>query len=327
MSAYPKGPRNSLTDVRDVRVGHLTRVAPAGAGRIRTGITSIFLRPPKGQQMRPAAVVAAGGGIEVTGLCFLEDFGVLMTPIVAASIRAVGRVHDAMVGRRYEMDLGWPPTVVGFNDAPLNDVRSLPFTEAEVGRSFSDASSGPVVEGAVGIGAGLVAFGFKSGVGSASRIVTPAGGRPHTIGALAALNLGRRGSLRLDAGAAIAPATAGPARVQGSAFVVAVTDAPLDDRQCRRVALGALQGLARIGATPGAGETVVAFGVSTGVLLTRNDRSAAQIDFTPVSEAALSGLADAAAEAAEESARRSLSTVAPADATPDYPVFPGGKFP
>jgi D-aminopeptidase len=270
--------------------------------------------------MRPAAVVSSGGRVEVTGLCFLDDFGVIMTPIVLANLRAVGRIHDAMVGRRYQINLGWPPTVVGFNDARLNDQRTLPFTEDEVARVFAEASDGPVVEGAVGVGAGLVAFGFKSGLGSASRLAS-ATGRTYTTGALVALNLGRRDALRLDVGATDRKVPAGPPPVQGSAFVVLATDAPLDDRDCRRLAFGGLQGLARVGATPGPGEGVVAFGVSTGMLLTRNDRSAPAHDIPRAPEAVVAAVTAAAEAAAEEAAVRSLTSVAPSDGTAEYPVL------
>ena len=320
MDIHPRGPRNSITDVPDVRVAHLTRTDAGRAGRaLRTGLTAIFTRPVRGQQMRPAAVASVGGRVEVTGLCVIEDFGFMMTPIVAVNLRAVGRVHDAMVGVRYEMDLGWPPAVVGFNDSRLNDQRTLPFTEADVARALGSASDGPVAEGAVGAGTGLVAFGFKSGIGSASRVVSLGGGRHHTVGALAALNLGQRDRLRIDG--AVPSTGGGPPARQGSALVVAVTDAPLDDRQCRRVASGALAGLARMGATPGSGEGVIAFGVSTGVLLTRNDRSAPQIDLPSTSEAALASLTEAVEAAAEEAAIRSLIAVRPDAGTADYPVL------
>jgi D-aminopeptidase len=318
---HPKGPLNAITDVRDVRVAHLTRVGRSSSGRnLRTGLTAVFTRPLRGQQMRPAAVASVGGRVEATGLCVIDDFGFLMTPIVAVNLRSVGRVHDVMVGMRYDMDLGWPPAVVGFNDSRLNDQRTLPFTDEEIAAALGSARAGPVAEGAVGAGAGLVAFGLKSGIGSASRRVA-AGGGFHMVGALAALNLGRNDALRVDGASIEAGRTAAPPARQGSAVVIAATDAPLDDRQCRRLATAALAGLARMGATPGQGEGAIAFGVSTGVLLTRNDRSSPAIDLPSSDEAVLAGLTEAVEAAAEEAAIRCLIAVDSEAGTAEYPVM------
>jgi D-aminopeptidase len=321
MTAFQKGPRNTLTDVAGVRVGHLTQISGSASARgLRTGLTAIFTRPLKGQQMRPAAAVSAGGMVELTGLAVLDDFGFLMTPIVATSLRAVGRVHDTMVGRRYEMDLGWPPVIVGFNDARLNQQRTVPFTEHEVAAALAAATDAPVVEGAVGVGAGLVAFGYKSGIGSASRVLS-AGDRNYTVGSLVALNMGRRDALRIPSTPAVQSGAGGAAAVQGSALVVTATDAPLDDRQCRHLAASGLMGLGRLGITPGAHDGVVSIAVTTGVLLTRNDRASPVIQIQLLADGPLSSAAAAAAEAVEESALRSLTGVAATDGTRDYPVF------
>lgn len=320
MTQFPRGPRNSLTDAPGVRVCHLTRTTPrAGGAAARTGLTAIFTRPPKGQQMRPAAAVTVGGMVELTGLCVLDDFGFLMTPIVATGLRAVGRVHDAMVGQRYRMDLGWPPVIVGFNDARLGAVRAAPFTEQEVAQALAGATDARVEEGAVGAGNGLVAFGFKSGIGSASRVMA-LGGREYTVGALAALNLGGPEALKIQRTRTPQPAHGGPP-VQGSALLVIATDAPFDDRQCRQVAAAGLTGLAALGATPGGGDALIAIAVSTGILLDRNDRATPIVDMPLAPDEVARVAGRAAAEAAEESALRSLTQVADRDATPEHPVL------
>jgi len=323
MASFAKGPKNSLTDVPGVRVGHLTRVAQGvGHPPVRTGLTAIFTRPPTGQQMRPAAAVTAGGMVELTGLCVLDDFGFLMTPVVATSLRAVGRVHDAMVGQRYRLDLGWPPVVVGFNDARLNAGRDAPFTEQEVAQALAEATDARVTEGAVGVGAGLVAFGYKSGVGCASRVID-AGDRRCTVGALIALNLGRADALRIQRSATGAPGS-GAAPLQGSALLVLATDAPFDDRQCRQIAAAGMMGLARLGAVAGGDDAVVVIAVSTGVLLDRNNRAAPTVDVPLASQAITSLTAAAALEAVEECGLRCLTEVAEQDATTDYPVLRTG---
>jgi D-aminopeptidase len=319
MMPLPKGPKNSLTDVPGVRVSHLTRIAPDGdRPPVRTGLTAIFTRPSSGQHMRPAAAVTVGGMVELTGLCVLDDFGFLMTPVVATSLRAVGCVHDAMVGQRYAMDLGWPPVIAGFNDARLGAGPTPAFTEREVADALAKATDARVEEGAVGAATGLVAFGFKSGIGSASRVIG-AGEREYTVGALTVLNLGRpealavQGAPRRDAG--------GSAHPQGSALIVLATDAPFEDRQCRQIASAGLMGLARLGAAPGGSDTLIAIAVSTGILLSRNDRARPALDVPVAADAITSLAAQAALEAAEEAAVRSLTQVAERDATTDYPVL------
>jgi D-aminopeptidase len=321
MNAFQKSPRNTLTDVPGVRVSHLTRTERSGAARnLRTGLTAIFTRPLEGQSMRPAAAVTSGGTVEITGLAVLDDFGFLMTPIVATSLRAVGRVHDAMVGRRYEMDLGWPPVVVGFNDATLNRLDVDVFSEDDVADALGRATDAPVEEGAVGVGAGLVAFGFKSGVGSASRVVR-VDSHTYTVGALTALNMGRRDALRARGVTVGAPAARGAEGKQGSALTVIVTDAALDDRRCRHVAANGLIGLGRLGVIPGGRDGVIGIAVSTGVSLTRNDRSQRALQLSLVPDASLERIAAAAAEAVEESALRCLTAVATVDGTAEYPVL------
>jgi D-aminopeptidase len=150
--------------------------------------------------------------------------------------------------------------------------------------------------------------------------VIDAGSRSHTIGALTALNIGRREALQVQ-GRSSEPRDDTPAPLQGSALLVIATDAPLDDRQCRHVAAAGLMGLARLGAAPGGGDTLIAVAVSTGILLNRNDRTTPAIEVPLASDGITNLVAAAALEAAEESGVRSLTQVAEKDATADYPVF------
>src|SRR6185295_5909660 len=118
----PAGPMNSLTDVPGVRVGHLTLVRQGEPRPVRTGLTAIFTSPPEGGVARPAAIVTLGGRTEVTGLNFVDDFGFLTNPIVATSMRSLGRVYDAILSRSTRrVVLGWPPVVVGLDDGRLSD--------------------------------------------------------------------------------------------------------------------------------------------------------------------------------------------------------------
>jgi D-aminopeptidase len=321
---YPAGRRNSLTDVPGVRVSHLTlRANGTGVRPVRTGLTAIFTCPPDGNGTRPAAIVTVGGRTEITGLNFIDDFGFLTGPIVATSMRSFGRVYDAMLSRRTRVALGWPPIVVGFDDGRMNDQRRAVFTDEDVAKTLDEAADDRVPEGAVGAAAGLVAFGFKSGVGSASRQVA-VGTASHVVGTLVLLNLGRREALRLGGTAARLEVKGpeGPSPLRGSALVVVATDVPLDDRQCHRVAETCLQGVGRLGAVPLVREGLIACTISTGVLLTRNDRSAPQVEIPHSSEVAVAAVADAAVEAVEEASLRSLTSVGEKDGTTEYPAVP-----
>jgi D-aminopeptidase len=322
---YDAGPLNSITDVPGVQVAHLTRQGPppqAALRGIRTGLTAIFTCPLDGRFARPAAVVTIGGRVEATGLNFIDDFGFLTNPIVATSMRALGRVYDAILSRSTRrVVLGWPPVIVGFDDGRLSDQRHVVLGQDEIAEALDTATNDKVTEGAVGAGAGLVAFGFKSGVGSSSRRLI-ADGTERRLGALVLLNLGGRANLIAKTpGRAQTTSVAGPSPLRGSALVVIATDAPLDDRQCKRVATMSLQGLGRIGSVPGAREGIVLCAVSTGVQLARNDRSTQKIELPRSSEIALAALADAAIEATEAAGLRSLTAVGPAEGTKDYPAI------
>lgn len=324
---YAAGPRNSITDVPGVRVGHLTRQGPPvqpGSRPIRTGLTAIFTCPVDGRVARPAAVMTVGGRVEATGLNFIDDFGFLTNPIVATSMRSLGRVYDAILSRgTRRVVLGWPPVIVGFDDGRLSDQRHVVFEDAEIARTLDEATEDKVTEGAVGVAAGLVAFGYKSGIGSSSRRLTT-DGTARLLGSLVLLNLGRRADL-LPTTPGGTQSAEGPPPLRGSALVVIATDAPLDDRQCKRVAATSLQGLGRLGSLSGAREGVVICVVSTGVQLVRNDRSVQQIELPRSSETAVAIVADSAVDAVEDAARRSLTSVGATDGTRDYPARSAGR--
>jgi D-aminopeptidase len=325
MTPYPAGRRNSITDVPGVRVGHVT-VERASEGRpVRTGLTAIFTCPPEGNIARPAAIATLGGRTEMTGLNFVDDFGFLTSPIVAAGIGSLGRVYDAMLSRRARVPLGWPPIVVGFDDARLSDQRRAMFTDEEVAAMLDSAVDERAPEGAVGAGTGLLAFGYKSGVGSASRQVA-VDSSTYVVGALAFLNLGRRDALRIGRTASEQGRDArdrGPLR--GGALIVVATDAPMDDRQCRRVAATSFLGAGRIGAVPTGRDGLIGCAVSTGVRLARNDRNARELELPRISEMTLGTIVEAAADAAEEAAIRTLTMVKREQGTAEYPALPAAR--
>jgi D-aminopeptidase len=238
-------------------------------------------------------------------------------------MRSLGRVYDAVLSRRTRVALGWPPLIVGFDDGRLNDQRQAIFSDDDVAGALDAATDAIVPEGAVGAATGLIAFGFKSGVGSASREVA-VGASTYTVGALVLLNLGIPAGLRFngDPPQRDLERIGGMPPLRGSAFATIVADAPLDDRQCRQIAATSLQGMGYVGVVPRLREGMIACAISTGVRLTRNDRTAAQIEIPYSSETIVADVAGAAAEAVGEACLRSLTAVAPADGTASYPVLP-----
>ncbi len=264
----PPGPRNAISDVRGVRVGHATLISGdgplvVGRGPVRTGVTVIVPHDgPTGEALYAGSHVLNGNG-EVTGLAWLAESGLLTSPIGLTNTNSVGVVHDALiawhVAARADEPLHWSLPVVGETwDGYLNDIRGQHVRAEHVTAALASASA-DVAEGNVGGGTGMKAFGFKAGIGTASRVV-PAGAGGHTVGVLVQANHGRRPRLRIDGvpvGREIgldlvpwpdAPAEPGTSGDGGSIIGVVATDAPLLPHQCRRLAQRASLGAAMMGA-------------------------------------------------------------------------------
>lgn len=262
------GPGNAITDVAGVTVGHTTLIAGdgplvVGQGPVRTGVTVIC---PRGTANRREPVFAGchrlNGNGELTGLEWVRESGLLTTPIAITNTHSVGVVRDALVAVSVENDdAAWSLPVVGETyDGLLNDINGFHVRAEHLDQALGAASGGPVEEGAVGGGTGMVCHEFKGGIGTASRVIgADAGG--FTVGVLVQANYGKRDWLRVDGvrvGEAI-PTTEVPspydqvdhARRQtpgsGSIIVVVATDAPLLPNQCERVARRVGFGIARTG--------------------------------------------------------------------------------
>jgi D-aminopeptidase len=252
----PTGPDNAITDVPGVLVGHATvvREKPTVA---RTGVTMII--PRDGQiwtDYAHAAWFNFSGNGEMTGLPWIEETGLLGSPVGITSTHQVGMVRDFLVKAAVEsglVDAFHLPVVGETWDGWLSDPNSFPLTEADVRLAYESASAGPVLEGAVGGGTGMICHEFKGGIGTSSRIVESKSGTC-TVGVLVQANYGRRGDLRVD-GAPIGrhigfdevPSAWDEASNGGSIIVVAGTDAPLLPIQCRRLAKRITVGLGRVG--------------------------------------------------------------------------------
>jgi D-aminopeptidase len=277
IGTFPTGPRNAITDVAGVRVGHATLVrdpGPDGRGAVRTGVTAIF--PHEGlpwvERVYAGTHVLNGYG-ELIGINQIKEWGLLHSPIVLTSSLAIGRAYDATVRWRTERHAvttshgGDMPVVSECDDSFLNDVTSFPLSEADVFEALDAASGGAVAEGCVGAGTGMQCMDFKGGIGTASRVVR--GG--FTLGALVLTNFGERELLRIDGvpvGREITDLMP-EGHEEGSCVVVVATDAPLLPHQARRVAVRAGLGLARCGSTAhdGSGELMIAFSTANRVPL------------------------------------------------------------
>lgn len=280
-SDLPTGRHNAITDVAGVRVGHATLSVGegplrSGEGPVRTGVTVI--RPHGGNLFREkvrAAVHTINGFGKACGFEEVRELGVLEAPIALTNTLNVGLVADALVQSaiRESPEIGIRTSTVNVvvgecNDGFLNDIQGRHVRAEHVWAALESAGNGPPAEGAIGAGMGTSCFGWKGGIGTASRVV-PAAGGGFVVGALVQSNFGRPTDLTIrgvPVGRTLPPPEAGaaPATERGSVMVVLATDAPLDARQLRRLCARAAVGLARTGSHHGhgSGDFVIAFGVA-----------------------------------------------------------------
>ncbi|MGH3276420.1 MAG: P1 family peptidase [Streptosporangiaceae bacterium] len=322
----PTGPGNAITDVTGVRVGHTTIIQGSGpmkvgTGPVRTGVTVIM--PHEGniwEEPVYAGCHTLNGNGELTGLEWVRESGMLTSPIALTNTHSVGVVRDALIAsavrQRGPGQLFWALPVVGETwDGILNDTNGFHVRPDHVDAAISAASDGAVAEGGVGAGTGMICFGFKGGIGTASRVLAEPDGA-YTVGVLVLANYGRRERLcvkGVPVGQMIslkdAPLPEAPemtrAHGHGSIIVVVATDAPLLPVQCRRLAQRAGLGVARCGGVGehGSGDIFICF--STGNRgLTCNDLDPSVPLTTQVEtvlNAHITPLFDAVVEATEES--------------------------
>jgi len=313
VGVLPAGKLNAITDVRGVRVGHLTLVKDDS---IRTGVTAIL---PHGdnlfQQKVPAAVYTGNGFGKLAGTTQIRELGNLESPIILTNTLGVATGIDAIIsytlGQKGNEHVQSVNAVVGeTNDGYLNDIRGRHVKEAHVLQAIQNAADGPVAEGNVGAGTGTVCFGFKGGIGTASRVIPKSMGG-YTVGVLVQSDFG--GVLQID-GVPVGKELKKFYLVDklnetadGSCMIVVATDAPLDARNLERLAKRAFMGMAKTGgiASNGSGDYVIAFSAAPSVRILHNSKDSLQRTAVLHNDD-MSPLFMAAIEATEEAILNSL---------------------
>jgi D-aminopeptidase len=304
IGTLPPGPAGTIADVPGVTVGHAT----LAAGAVQTGVTAI--RFHAGDHFRdklPAGVAVLNGFGKSAGLMQVEELGEIETPVLLTNTLAVGTVATALIRRAIAQNpqIGRRTTTVNpvvfeCNDGFLNDIQGLHVTEADALAAL-DSCAADFARGAVGAGRGMSAFGLKGGIGTASRRFA-LDGADHHLGALVLANFGRLPDLTVagdPVGSRLAAAAPDAPPERGSVIVVLATDAPLADRQLRRVARRAVVGLVRTGSFLGHGSGDVALAVSTAQTL-RHGETRDVLARRVLNEARIDRLFRAAAEATED---------------------------
>ena len=268
------GPFNAITDVKGVEVGHTTLISGSGplkvgVGPVRTGVTAIF---PRGKDSLDAVFggwFTLNGNGEMTGTTWLEESGLLDGPVMITNTHSVGVVRDAEIAWRIkrappdEEGYSWSlPVVAETADDDLNDMNGFHVKPEHVFHALDTAHGGPVEEGSVGGGTGMICNEFKGGIGTSSRLLDAKFGG-YTVGVLVQCNYGRRSQLRIagvPVGQEISDHVVRDEDI-GSIIVVVATDAPLIPTQLKRVARRVTLGLGRVGsfASDGSGDIFIAF--------------------------------------------------------------------
>lgn len=316
------GPLDAITDVAGVSVGQTTLVR---GDNIRTGVTAVVPHPGNLYRDKVPGAIAVGNGYgKLVGFTQVEELGEIETPILLTSTDAVPRVADALITYILQLPgnedvLSVNPVVGETNDGYLNDIRGRHIAPEDVFAALKGARGGPVEEGAVGAGTGTVAFGWKGGIGSASRHL-PANLGGYTVGVLVQSNFGgvltiAGAPVGIELGQYYLRDQTGQRleggerrnRADGSCMMVIATDAPLDARELKRLASRALLGMVRVGssASNGSGDYAIAFSTAPAARI-RTDDKALTRRTEVVTTLSMSPLFEAAIEAAEEAIYNSM---------------------
>ena len=318
VGVLPAGPLDAITDVAGVLVGHQTIIRD----NVHTGVTAVLPHPGNLYREKvPGAIFVGNGYGKLTGSTQVDELGEIESPILLTNTTSVPQVADALTAYMLALPgnedvLSFNPVVGETNDGYLSDIRGRHVTADDVVAAIKNAHGGAVEEGAVGAGTGTVAFGWKGGIGKASRrIPSSLGG--YTVGVLVQTNFG---GVFTIAGAPVGQelgqyylrqelqaAGSGTDRADGSCMIVVATDAPLDSRNLKRLAARALLGMARTGssASNGSGDYSIAFSTAEQNRIRTADKALTRHTEVLTNDA-MSPLFEAAIEAAEEAIYNSM---------------------
>ncbi|MGQ0695779.1 MAG: DmpA family aminopeptidase [Nitrospiraceae bacterium] len=322
---YSPGPFNAITDVEGVKVGHATLMRgegplKPGEGPVRTGVTVIIPREDVWRKKVAAGAFVLNGTGEMTGLSWVAESGYLEYPIALTNTLNVPRVANGvmswMIAQYPEIGISddtLTPVVAECDDGRLNDIQGRHVSEQDVMVTLDGATGGPIKEGTVGAGTGMVSYGFKGGIGTASRRMSEQEGS-YTVGVLVNANHGRRPELvvtgvpvgRLYEAVPPTAQVLSAGHGEGSIIIVIATDAPLDGRQLARLAKRAALGLARTGSTArhGSGDFILAFSTANVIPHYPKERT---YNLTHLADTHLNPLITATVEATEEAILNALT--------------------
>ncbi len=302
------GPLNAITDVAGVEVGHVTLISgegelKVGSGPVRTGVTAVLPRGKASSAPVFAGWFSLNGNGEMTGTTWIEESGFLEGPVMITNTHSVGVVRDAVIAwqvKHTAMGQLWGlPIVAETWDGWLNDINGFHVKPQHTWDALNNAKNGPVAEGNVGGGTGMVCYEFKGGIGNSSRKLSERAGG-YVVGALVQANFGLRPQLRI-AGVPVGMEIREGAyhtRETGSIIVVVATDAPLLPHQLKRLARRVSLGLARTGAVSGNGSGDIFIAFSTANLEAAQAQNVASLTMLPNER--MNALFEATVQATEE---------------------------
>jgi len=305
------GPLNAITDVKGVEVGYRTLISgegkmQVGVGPVRTGVTAIFPRGKQSVDPVYAGWFTENGNGEMTGTTWVEESGFLFGPVMITNTHSVGAVRDEVIAWQFKHGIPIPvedwwslPVVAETWDGYLNDINGFHVKAEDADAAMDSAHGGPIAEGNVGGGTGMICLEFKGGTGTSSRQVPEKFGG-YTVGVLVQCNFGERYQLRI-AGVPVGKEIQGPAiwsQDKGSIIVVVATDAPVLPHQLKRIARRVTLGLGRVGSISGndSGDIFIAFSTANGGAGLA--KKPAHVEMLPNQD--MDALFEATAEATEE---------------------------
>jgi D-aminopeptidase len=302
------GALNAITDVSGIEVGHVTLISgegklQVGKGPVRTGVTAILPRGKKSSTPVFSGWFSLNGNGEMTGTTWIEESGFLEGPVLITNTHSVGVVRDAVIAwltRQKGMQQAWGlPVVAETYDGWLNDINGFHVKQEHAWQSIDQAKDGPVTEGNVGGGTGMICYEFKGGIGTSSRKLSEKQGS-YTVGVLVQANFGLRPELKI-AGVPVGAEIRDGAmwsEDKGSIIIVVATDAPLLPHQLKRIARRASLGVARTGTVSwnGSGDIFVAF--STADIGGTTGTGPRQVQMLP--NAGINAIFEATVQATEE---------------------------